>query len=107
MITEYRRERERERERETDMCESSQRKPLEAKVLNLALRSDESDRFLVGTRYFSNIMLSLTGGNHASDLPHRQWHHRKHNAGKRCKKATYTEIKLHVERKKVFICPVY
>ena len=29
------------------MCGSSQRKPLEAKVLNLALRSDESERFLV------------------------------------------------------------
>ena len=43
MITEYRRE----REGETDMCGSSQGKPLEAKVLNLALRSDESERFLV------------------------------------------------------------
>ena len=43
MIREYRRE----RERETDMCGSSQRKPLEAKVFNLALRSDESERFLV------------------------------------------------------------
>ena len=41
------RERESVRERETDMCGSSQRKPLEAKVLNLALRSDESERFLV------------------------------------------------------------
>ena len=29
------------------MCGSSQRKPLEAKVLNLTLRSDESERFLV------------------------------------------------------------
>ena len=38
---------EREKERETDMCGSSQRKPLEAKVLNLALSSDESERFLV------------------------------------------------------------
>ena len=29
------------------MCGSSQRKPLEAKVFNLALRSDESKRFRV------------------------------------------------------------
>ena len=48
-IMEYRkeRERERERERETGMCGSSKKKPLEAKVLNLALRSDESERFVV------------------------------------------------------------
>ena len=45
MKREYRTER--ERERETDMCGSSQRKPLEAKVFNLALRSEESERFFV------------------------------------------------------------
>ena len=35
------------REREPDMCGSSKRKPLEAKVLNPALRSDKSERYLV------------------------------------------------------------
>ena len=35
-------------ERESpDMCGSSKRKPLEAKVLNPALRSDKSERYLV------------------------------------------------------------
>ena len=40
------RERERERERETDICGSFKRKPLEANVLNPALRSDKSERYL-------------------------------------------------------------
>ena len=41
------RERENERERVTDICGSCKRKSLEAKVLNPALRSDKSERYLV------------------------------------------------------------
>ena len=78
------RERERDRERETDICGSCKRMPLKAKVLNSALRSDKSKRYLVNIvsnkiflRHYAN---PPPGEHHASDLPHWQWHHRKHRA---------------------------
>ena len=51
--------RERERERETDMCGSSQRKPLEARLLNYTLRSDESERYLDSHCVDQDLSLAL------------------------------------------------
>ena len=91
------------------MCGSSQRKPLEAKVFNLALRSDESERFLDNVEQdlspaLCSLLLVVTtpriyliGSDTTGSIAPE----------KRCERVTYTEMKFHVERKKVFKCPVY